>query len=82
MIIRLKSAWNMTHILKNGSSSERPVLLLENKYDHCHVSHASRIALTDFRVRTDRVQGNQVHSITVRGLGIPQTDFQPISMHR
>ena len=44
-------------------------------------STRTRIALTDFRVRTDGVQGNQVHSITVRGMGIPQTDFQPIPMH-
>ena len=41
----------------------------------------SRVALTNFRVKTEGVQGNQVHSITVRGLGIPQTDFQPIPMH-
>ena len=41
----------------------------------------ARVALINFRVRTDGVQGNQVHSITVRGLGIPQTDFQLIPSH-
>ena len=46
------------------------------------VAHDSRVAVTNFRVRTDGVQGNQVHSITVQGLGIPQTDFQPIPMPR
>ena len=43
--------------------------------------YAARVALTNFRVKTEGVQGNQVHSIIVWGLGIPQTDFQPIPMH-
>ena len=52
-----------------------------NLFRFIYPSHLSRVALTNFRVRADRVQGNQVHSISVRGLGIQQTHFQPIPMH-
>ena len=38
----------------------------------------SRLLLTSARGRARRVQGNQVHSITVQSLGIPNSDFQPI----
>ena len=44
---------------------------------YCVSSHS---ALTSVRVRTDRVHGNQVHSITVEGLGITKTNFQQIAL--
>ena len=33
------------------------------------LERTSRVALTNFRVKTEGVQGDQVHSITVWGLG-------------
>ena len=39
---------------------------------------APRLLLTSARVRARGVKGNQVHSITVLSLGIPNSDFQPI----
>ena len=36
------------------------------------------VPLNNFRVRTDGVQENQVHSITIQSLEVPNLNFQPI----
>ena len=36
------------------------------------------VPLNNFRVRTDGVQENQVHSITLQSLEVPNLNFQPI----
>ena len=39
-----------------------------------------RLLWTEVRLETARVQGNQVHTINIIGLEIPNHDFQPILM--
>ena len=41
-------------------------------------SSGKRIVLTDFRARTDVVQENRVHSITLEAHKAPNLDFEPI----
>ena len=42
------------------------------------IGGSSHLLLTSARVRARGVERNQVHSITVQRLGIPNPDFQPI----
>ena len=36
------------------------------------------VPLNNFRVRSDGVQENQVHSITIQSMEVPNLNFQPI----